>query len=771
MRNLNAFILCLSIIGTIACSTEKKEQKNEIQTKPAEISIAINPEHNTYHVTMSGYDTSEFNTYYENRIEPPIINLNQSLENKSLSELALLGNTILAMKGHLFRDAIFLKYFRSMPWYQPPYWDDNFTVDLNDAEKQFTNRIDIRVGELRKENLNDLKMANPKNIINTFQWDKLSSSANGKLSDHGFVIDKGNYNQLFEIYEQNKKESIPSFITTDLILQQMHVFYGTLENEIEEVYLTYILKSILEIINQELYASYEKTLDPNVERSIEENLLYYSIPYAVITNKKNNLIGSYNELYYEELGKVLAGEGVGSKIMGNDQLDYKIFKPTGHYTKNDRIQKYFKALTWLQKISLCLSDENDFSNAILIAYIINKKPELKNKYKQYIELKTYFSSKKEQFTLWNLAEIMSNIEGVKRLEDLYSERVTEAIKEKLNIVGTKKDCQLTVSLMPLEYQNLYTDLRELVKSGTSPSSIDLFAALGNSSAMAIFEANSEETEMSTNYLTDITENLVSISTQENALSMDWISTLLTSFNDTRDGPEFMNQSPWKRKELNTAMASWIKLNQRINLKAEGKRSTDNKPDFSDRSVLKGYVEPNIVFWNSAITILNNTKIFLDDRNMLSVKSSGNISSLIDRVTFLKDISEKEIGGISISDEEYDKISNLGKEVNEFTLKLINPNYNTSNQQLSGNDFCIAFATNIHAGGRGNNLIGGVGLANGILVIVEIEGYLYLTRGAVFSYYELTDHNTPEISQRQWKKILSGDNAPKSMSWMSELIEH
>ncbi|MCK5702511.1 MAG: DUF3160 domain-containing protein, partial [Cyclobacteriaceae bacterium] len=273
MRSINAFILYFSIIGLIACSSEKKEQKIEVLTRREESSITINPKHNTYHVRMSGYDTSEFSKHYKNRIEPPIINLNQSLDNKSLADLALLGNTILAMKGHLFKDAIFLAYFSSLPWYQPPFWDDTFTVKLNDAEKQFTDRIDIRVSELRRENLTDLKMANPKNIINTFQWEKHSPSANSKLSDHGFIIKKSNYNQLYEVYEQNEMESIPSFVTTDLILQQLHVFYGTLENDIEEVYLTYILKSMLEIITHELYSSYEKTLDPNVERSIEENLL------------------------------------------------------------------------------------------------------------------------------------------------------------------------------------------------------------------------------------------------------------------------------------------------------------------------------------------------------------------------------------------------------------------------------------------------------------------------------------------------------------------
>ena len=766
MRNLFLYFLSILIIGFFACSHKKKEPTDENSQTVEEQFEELGPEYTAYHVMMTGYDTTEFNKHYQNRIEPPLIDLNQSLENKSLADLVILQNTILAMKGNLFDDAILHSYFKHLPWYQPPYWDHNFSIALNAAETTFTKRIEAKIAQLRQKNYvgSSLKLPNTQNIINTFQWENITPESSAKLAANGFIIEVGRYNQLFDIYEQNQQDQLPSFITTDLILQQLHLFYGELENEIEEIYLSKILSSMLEIINQELYVLYEKTLDPKIEKSIEENLLFYSIPYAVITNKKNNLIGNYNEIYFDELGKVLAGKGIGSKIMENDQLDYVIFQPSQHYTKNERIQHYFKALTWLQKINLCLNDEKDFSNAVLVADIINRNTELKNQYKKFIEYKTYFSSQKEQFTLWDLADILNETKNKMTLEDLFDEKIIGQIKTKLKLNAAEK-CQLEVSLMPIEYQNRYTDLAEIDKSSKNPSSNDLFAALGNPAARQIYA--SAKYSANSNHLESISENLVSISSQENAISMDWLSTLLTSYNNSSTAQEYMSQSPWKKKELNAAFASWIQLDQRVHLSAEDvKTKKDDQKKFPP-TVLRGYVEPNLAFWKAASTLLNNTEIFLTDRNILSDKTTKNLEHLLDIMAFLDEVSQKEIKGVALDTRTYDRIATMGIECHDFALGLINPNFNTRNQRINTN---MAFATQVFRGEGKNNLVGGTGFGNTILAMVEIDGFLYLTRGAVFSYYEIKDYPMSKLNDGGWKELIKSNNPPDQLSWMVDLME-
>jgi hypothetical protein len=348
------------------------------------------------------------------------------------------------------------------------------------------------------------------------------------------------------------------------------------------------------------------------------------------------------------------------------------------------------------------------------------------------------------------------------LEDLFDETLRSQIKSKLNLAnGT--ECQLAVSLMPQEYQNLFTDLSIIEKGNKNPSTIDFFAALDNSAAKQLSpSANSADGE---NYLKSIKDNLVSISSQEDAISMDWISTQLTSYNSESSTQEYMHQNAWKRRELNTALASWIQLDERVNLTAEGLKKEPIEQNNYLPTILKGYVEPNLFFWQSASTLLNNTIIFLSDNNILSGKSEENLAHLLDIVEFLQEISKKEINNDSIDAQAYGRIASIGIECHDFTLGLINPNYSTTYQRISNN---MTFATPVFHDSDKNSLIGGTGFGNTILALVEIDGFIYLTRGAVFSYYEMENYPKTQISKREWVNLLEDNNLPKQPAWMINL---
>ena len=211
------------------------------------------------------------------------------------------------------------------------------------------------------------------------------------------------------------------------------------------------------------------------------------------------------------------------------------------------------------------------------------------------------------------------------------------------------------------------------------------------------------------------------------------------------------------------MASWIQLNQRVHLKAIGTRN-DTNTDTTSSTVLVGYVEPNVAFWEASATLLDNTKVFLTERNRLSKKSSKNLEWLIDLVSFLNETSQKEITGKSLDKASFQRIASIGDDCHNFALGLINPNFNTRNQKINSS---IAYATNLFNGKKNMHIIGGIGQVNSIITIVEIDGYLYMTRGAIYSYYEIPAYSKSYIGQRQWQKLL--DNDIKPVDWMQDLF--
>jgi len=58
----------------------------------------------------------------------------------------------------------------------------------------------------------------------------------------------------------------------------------------------------------------------------------------------------------------------------------------------------------------------------------------------------------------------------------------------------------------------------------------------------------------------------------------------------------------------------------------------------------------------------------------------------------------------------------------------------------------------------------VGHAFEIFVIAPIEGKLYLTRGAVFSYYEFLQPMADRLTDERWQEMLKQKKAPAQPEW-------
>jgi hypothetical protein len=60
----------------------------------------------------------------------------------------------------------------------------------------------------------------------------------------------------------------------------------------------------------------------------------------------------------------------------------------------------------------------------------------------------------------------------------------------------------------------------------------------------------------------------------------------------------------------------------------------------------------------------------------------------------------------------------------------------------------------------------VGMIDEIYVVAEINGKPYLTKGAVFSYYEFQS-NKP-LTDEEWQAQLTSGNEPQRPAWVHEI---
>ena len=96
--------------------------------------------------------------------------------------------------------------------------------------------------------------------------------------------------------------------------------------------------------------------------------------------------------------------------------------------------------------------------------------------------------------------------------------------------------------------------------------------------------------------------------------------------------------------------------------------------------------------------------------------------------------------------------------------------------MQGTDKHVAVVADVYTANADNNpeprrsvLYEAVGPADEVYVVVEIDGYLYLTRGAVFSYREFQRPlSDPRMTDEEWQQMLKQKPATGTPQWMDEI---
>jgi hypothetical protein len=189
------------------------------------------------------------------------------------------------------------------------------------------------------------------------------------------------------------------------------------------------------------------------------------------------------------------------------------------------------------------------------------------------------------------------------------------------------------------------------------------------------------------------------------------------------------------------------------------------------------VEPNTGFWKKAIELLDNTAKLLKDQHMMTEKIQNATERIREEVQFLLNVSEKELAGQVLTDEEYDQIKVMGAIFENISLDLVRERdqYLMGWSDVQGADKKVALVADVYTANADNNpdksiLFEAVGDADEIYVVVEIGGYLYLTRGAVLSYREFIQPlDEPRLTDEEWQQQLEKNPRKGVPEWMKSVI--
>ena len=428
--------------------------------------------------------------------------------------------------------------------------------------------------------------------------------------------------------------------------------------------------------------------------------------------------------------------------------------------------------------------------AAFLAKTICGNAELNAAFKTIFDPMTFIMGQPDNITMMQVYEILKRYDYVKLIGndkelqkfvaevDVLAEKQTR-LRPKFENSGHNK-----VNLMPQRYQPDAEVLQEMYdwKSKESqrfcPKGIDFFAAGGSPLALQLDKEGETWSEFDAN-MSRMQKRMGEIDWKEN-IAVRWQQVLLelSKGRHPSNAPYFMTGTAWGKKDLNAALASYAELKHDAILYAKQPMSAECGGGGPDDPIVRGYVEPNIEFWGAVIDLLKTTQEAFSVFGIMTDEMIALTNDMAEEAQFLLNCSKKELEGKQLSEQEYRQLEIVGAVFENMTLSMMrNKDEYFEWEDIEGADRKVAVVVDLYTA-NGENvprekravLYNAVGPADVIYVVVEIGGYLYLTRGAVFSYREFHDAcSAPRHTDEEWQKMLETKPRLGVPKWMESII--
>lgn len=640
------------------------------------------------------------------------------------------------------------------------------------------------------------------NVVNWKEFGKFTAEQKALLAKNSFYAAPTDEQQLFFIYEQNDYKNVPSFITTDSVLQVYHIFYDFTLRNLESGKLYDVLGTLADSMIEESKSVGAQMKDPKWKEAAAMNEVYFAVPASLLGRKVQLSPAKQRDILTKEINLVNKAPGRVMSALFPWKPDYSQFIPRGHYTRSDKLKKFFKAMMWYGYMPFP-ADAPDVGaptgfikggpawpqmrQAILWTKMlfdteIGGKPAIET-WEHIYQPTAFYVGVSDDLTPHQFKAIMdrvygkdadySNLQDEAKLKKVYAE-LTKLPRPRIDVMLQEMPNGVALKFMGQRYIPDSEIMQRLVSwpERPFPKGLDVMAVLGSTRAADILDNMYKEPLNWSEYLPERNKlvkefKAVPDKTWRSNLYWGWmwgLDSLLDTFGEGY--PSFMRNQAWADKSLNTSLGSWAELRHDTILYA--KQSGIECGGDGEPPPPKSYVEPNVEFYSRLLWLTKASRSGLKSRGLLTDEMTDKFSQFEDLLTFLRDISVKELTNKKISEEEYYRMKVYGADLEILTLSVIEGGASNWYEITSEADKDMALVADVHTS-QDKCLEEAVGRASEIYVVVPIEGKLYLTRGAIFSYYEFQHPSSNRLTDEAWQKMLKTGGEPPLPAWMRSFL--
>lgn len=648
-------------------------------------------------------------------------------------------------------------------------------------------------------------------LSNVDYTDILSGPVNKEelIAKNGFYVAEGWSEEFFSLYEDNRYELIPNFVTTDSVLHTYHLYFNYLLKSLEENELYDVAENLSQEMFDKSKEQYDALIGTEWENAAKRNVGYFAV--ALRQLKPNTLLPDYvKDAVESDLALMVAHEGiVPSAVMGEPEYleDFSQYVPRGHYTKSEKLSRYFNALMWYGRMTMRLQQKDETKSSLLMLSVLENNPDLLIEWKRLYEPIGFFVGDADDLVYYDYQPVALAVYG-----DLSTESLTSGNLEKF-IANAKELRDPGVNSMPVlgpalaperasvedrtEDTKGYRFLgqrftidasvfqrliyRETDKNNEGdvrmlPNGLDIPAAFGSEIALGILKDMGE-----TGYQ-NYTENMTKLQdgigklplTQWTAnLYWGWMYTLKALIGtDYSEGyPVFMQNDAWKRKELTTFLGSWSELKHDTILYAKQVYAELGGGPMIEERDDRGYVEPNPDLYANLASLTQLTIDGLNQRDILSTANQAQLQDLYDLLIQLRDISVKELQNEELTEDEYELIRTYGGSLEHFWYETFSQAEKDQGNLLNDNPAPII--ADVATDPNCCVLEVGTGYIEPIFVVFPIDGKLRIGKGGVYSYYEFSWPMNDRLTDEKWRNdvLNNWENPLDRLEWQTQLATY
>ncbi|MBN2546314.1 MAG: DUF3160 domain-containing protein [Spirochaetes bacterium] len=640
-----------------------------------------------------------------------------------------------------------------------------------------------------------------------------------KVDRNEYWLNVDNPDDMISLYMTLHEDRMAAtFITTDFLIHNLHLLFDRMLQETEQSILYPILKILIKKYYDKLIEIDAKLSDndKSLKETIEMMKKYFLVPADILGVELMNR-DSYPIDVKREIVLISEARGFEEAPIFKYKEDYSQFKPRGHYTKNNILKKYFKAMMWFGRLhfySEITEDKNDLKRniqltraALLLSKIAKEDSQIMNLWKAVFIPINYIVGESDDYNLMQYISISKDvdfnnfgkwIENEKHIisfmkntaQNLQGPKISGNILRQHGEISAPADAKTPGGFRlfgqrftfdsfihnQLSSPRVGTDARprNMVKG------LDIMGVFGNRFAdllLAEDKKNIDKFNDSYNYL---------IGEVNKFSDTDWRKTFYNSYlRIIKEAAVFDNSMPfyftqsdnWNKKALLTSHASWAELRHDtiLYVKQSYAEKAGKGPemtwvvDMVNRQI--GYVEPNlgVLYWLESI--ITDSLELLVQYGFMTENFEHKFTEYKNIINVMVQIAELEANDKSITSDLNEFIYSVPYTLAKIVLPTANTDY------IEEKDLQMALVADVHTDSF-NEVV--LEVATGIpyriyAALNDNQGGKRIAEGYTYSYYEFTQPMNNRLNDDQWKeKVYVNDKNyidSKIPLWLKDIIQN